>query len=170
MTCIRRWTVAIVAVATLTAAAPRAIAHDAGANGNAPRTSMSSEQHAFGVEGDRAQASRTITISMDDTMQYSPSEIRVGQGETVTFVVSNNGKLMHELVLGTEEGLNRHALQMRKNPEMEHDEPYMTHVKPGATGTMTWKFTNAGTFLYGCLVAGHFEAGMKGRIVVAARR
>lgn len=57
---------------------------------------------------------------------------------------------------------------MRKNPTMEHDEPYMAHVKPGATGRMTWRFTKSGTFLYGCLVAGHFEAGMKGTIVVAA--
>jgi uncharacterized cupredoxin-like copper-binding protein len=33
---------------------------------------------------------------------------------------------------------------------------------------MTWRFTKSGTFLYGCLVAGHFEAGMKGRIVVGS--
>ena len=57
---------------------------------------------------------------------------------------------------------------MRKNPGMEHDEPYMLHVKPGAKGTMTWKFTHAGTFEFGCMVAGHYEAGMKGSIVVAA--
>ena len=75
---------------------------------------------------------------------------------------------MHELVLGTEDGLKQHAELMRKNPGMEHDVPYMAHVKPGGTERITWKFTKPGTFLYGCLVAGHFEAGMKGTIAVAA--
>jgi uncharacterized cupredoxin-like copper-binding protein len=53
---------------------------------------------------------------------------------------------------------------------MEHDEPYMAHVKPGTTQKMSWKFTKAGNFVFGCLVAGHFEAGMKGRILVAANK
>ena len=112
----------------------------------------------------------TIAISMNDSMHYSRSEIRVKQGETVTFVISNKGKLMHELVIGTEQELAKHAELMRKNPEMEHEEPYMAHVKPRATEKMTWKFTKSGTFLYGCLVAGHFEQGMKGKVVVAASK
>ena len=45
----------------------------------------------------------------------------------------------------------------------------MAHVKPGATRRLTWTFNRSGSFMYGCLVTGHFEAGMKGRIVVAAR-
>ncbi len=131
---------------------------------------ISTDQHAFGVEGDPKSAVRTIRISMDDSMHYSQSQIRIKQGETVTFVISNKGKLLHELVIGTEAELQKHAELMRNNPTMEHDEPYMAHVKPGVTEKMTWKFTNAGTFLYGCLVAGHFEAGMKGRIVVASAK
>ena len=61
--------------------------------------------HAFGVEGDPKKATRTIAMSMDDSMHYSQSEIRVKQGETVTFVVSNKGKLLHELVIGTARGI-----------------------------------------------------------------
>jgi len=165
-----RLAVAIATVTTLTAAAPTVMAHGDGGHTKAPNSSISNEQHAFGAEGDPQQASRTVAIAMDDTMHYSQSDIRVAQGETVTFIISNKGKLMHELVLGTEEELKKHAEQMRKNPEMEHDEPYMAHVKPGATERMTWKFTKAGTFHYGCLVAGHFEAGMKGKVVVAANK
>ena len=131
---------------------------------------ISTEEHAFGVEGNPKMASRTIPISMDDTMHYSHSEIRVKQGETVTFAVTNKGKLLHELVIGTEDELRKHAELMRKNPTMEHDEPYLAHVKPGTTEKLTWRFTKSGTFLFGCLVAGHFEAGMKGRIVVAATK
>ena len=131
---------------------------------------ISTEEHPFGVEGDPSQGQPDHRVSMDDTMHYSQSQVRVAQGETVTFVVTNKGKLMHELVLGTEEELRQHAEVMRKHPDMEHDEPYMAHVKPGGTERITWKFTKPGTFHYGCLVAGHFEAGMKGTIVVAASK
>jgi uncharacterized cupredoxin-like copper-binding protein len=147
-----------------------AVAHESAhavKKGDAP---PSLEEHAFGVEGDPRRASRTIRLSMDDAMRYSESQLRVGQGETITFVVTNKGKLMHELVLGTEDELRQHAEMMRKNPEMEHDAPYMAHVKPGATERITWKFSKPGTFLYGCLVPGHFEAGMKGKVVVAASK
>jgi Cu/Ag efflux protein CusF len=44
----------------------------------------------------------------------------------------------------------------------------MAHVKPGGKEEITWTFTQPGTFMYGCLVPGHWDAGMKGSIVVAA--
>jgi uncharacterized cupredoxin-like copper-binding protein len=155
-------------IVTIAAAMPLAKAHGEAAGTKPAKHTISTDVHAFGVEGDPSNASRTISMSMDDSMHYSQAEVRVMQGETVTFAVTNKGKLMHELVLGTEDELKKHAELMRKNPGMEHDEPFMTHVKPGATEKITWRFTKPGTFLYGCMVAGHFEAGMKGRIVVAA--
>jgi len=162
--------VTIAAMTTLIAFAPTVVAHGDEGHAKALKTSISNDQHPFGVEGDPKKASRTIAISMDDSMHYSHSEIRVKQGETVTFVISNKGKLLHELVIGTREELQKHAELMRKHPDMEHDEPYMAHVKPGARERITWKFTNAGNFEFVCLVAGHFEAGMKGAIVVAANK
>ncbi len=100
-------------------------------------------------------------------MRFSPAEIRVARGERVRIVVRNSGKVLHEMVLGTREELERHAELMRKFPSMEHDEPYMAHVNPGAAGEIAWEFTKTGEFLYGCLIPGHFEAGMMGRIIVA---
>ncbi|MDW8468952.1 MAG: plastocyanin/azurin family copper-binding protein [Burkholderiales bacterium] len=73
---------------------------------------------------------------------------------------------MHEMVLGTLEELKAHAELMRKHPAMEHDEPWMAHVAPGKSATLHWQFTRAGEFHYGCLIPGHFEAGMVGRITV----
>jgi len=90
----------------------------------------------------------------------------VRRGETVRFVVKNRGKLLHEMVLGTRQDLEAHAALMKKFPGMEHDEPNMLHVAPGKTGELGWQFTNAGEFHYGCLVPGHFESGMVGKIVV----
>jgi uncharacterized cupredoxin-like copper-binding protein len=76
---------------------------------------------------------------------------------------------MHEMVIGTMPELKEHAELMKKHPGMEHDEPYMAHVAPGKTETMVWQFTKAGEFNFGCLVPGHFEAGMVGQIRVLAK-
>lgn len=157
-------------LAALLALPAAALAHGTADHTPKAKTSLSTEEHPFGVEGDPAKANRTINLSMGDTMRYSQSQIRIGQGETVTFVVTNKGKVMHELVLGTEDQLRQHAEVMLKNPGMEHEEPYMAHVKPSGTERITWKFTKPGTFLYGCLIPGHYQAGMKGTIVVAARK
>ena len=124
------------------------------------------EQHSFGRASDPAKAKRTITIDMSDQMRFTPDKLEVNRGDTVRIVVKNGGKLMHELVLGTEETLNEHAELMKKFPGMEHDEPYMAHVAPGKEMTMGWQFTDAGTFSFGCLIPGHYDAGMKGTVVV----
>ena len=99
-------------------------------------------------------------------MRYSPSEINVKRGETVRFLLQNNGKLMHEFVLGTLQELQAHGELMKRFPDMEHDEPYMAHVAPGRSVELGWQFTRAGEFYYGCLIPGHFEAGMIGRVIV----
>ena len=127
---------------------------------------VSKEEHAWGREGDPKKAVRTIDIDMSDNMRFTPSEVKVKRGDTVKFVVRNSGKVMHEMVIGTEPVLRKHAELMKKHPGMEHDEPYMAHVQPGKKEEMAWTFTKAGTFMYGCLIPGHWEAGMKGSIVV----
>jgi uncharacterized cupredoxin-like copper-binding protein len=124
------------------------------------------EEKPFGRAADPRRAARTIRVDMADTMRFTPAEITVRRGDTVRFVAKNSGKVMHEMVLGTMQELREHAELMKKHPGMEHDEPHMLHVPPGRTGEMGWRFTRAGEFYYGCLVAGHFEAGMMGRINV----
>ena len=124
------------------------------------------EEHPFGKSSDPAKAVKTIEVDMSDTLRFEPARIEVKRGEPVRFVVHNEGKLMHEMVLGTEESLAQHAAMMKKFPGMEHAEPYMAHIAPGDTGEMGWTFTEPGEYRYGCLVPGHFDAGMVGRIVV----
>jgi len=124
------------------------------------------EEKVFGREGDPKKVTRTIQVDMSDNMRYSPMEITIKRGETVRFVAKNSGKVMHEMVLGTMKELKEHFELMRKHPGMEHDEPHMAHVKPGGTAPMVWEFTKAGEFYYGCLMPGHFEAGMVGKIIV----
>ena len=130
--------------------------------------SIDREQHAWGVAAAPDEAMRRIEVSMNDTMRFKPGTIAVEQGETITFVVHNQGELMHEFVLGTQTTIDEHAVLMEKFPNMEHDAPYMAHVPPGERGEITWTFNRDGEIVFACLVAGHYEAGMRGRIEVAS--
>ena len=120
----------------------------------------------LGKPGDPNKISRTIDVEMSDTMRFSPSDIKVKRGETIRFVLKNNGKVRHEMVLGSIEELKEHAALMQKFPEMEHADPNMVSVEPGMTGELVWQFTKAGTFDFACLQPGHFEAGMVGKVAV----
>jgi uncharacterized cupredoxin-like copper-binding protein len=155
-----------IAALAVSAASPAWAHGDAAAKGKAQKPSISTGEKAFGREGDPKKASRTVKIGMADTMRYTPSEVTVKQGETVRFVANNGGKIMHEMVLGTMKELKEHAELMKKHPGMEHDAPYMAHIAAGKSGHIVWQFTQPGEFYYACLIPGHFEAGMIGKIVV----
>ena len=101
-------------------------------------------------------------------MRFMPDKLEVRQGETIKFVVKNSGKVMHEFVIGTKAENDKHAELMLKFPTMEHDEPYMAHVSPGKTGEIIWNFNRTGDFDFACLIAGHYQAGMVGKVKVVA--
>lgn len=148
---------------TLLLAASPAWSHG-DASGNAKERAV--VETAFGKTGDPKMVSRTIAVDMSDRMRFAPGTITVKQGETIHFEIMNSGKVLHEMVLGTMKDLQEHAKLMRKFPGMEHDEPYQAHVATGKKGEIIWQFTKSGVFHYGCLIPGHFEAGMVGRVEV----
>ncbi len=121
---------------------------------------------AFGRTGDPKRATRTVRVDMSDRMRFTPDTLEIRRGDTVRFIVKNSGKTMHEMVIGTMKELQDHAAVMKKHPGMEHDEPYMAHVEPGKIAEIVWQFTRAGEFHFGCLIPGHFEAGMVGTLTV----
>jgi uncharacterized cupredoxin-like copper-binding protein len=125
------------------------------------------DETTFGRAAASGQAKRSVRVEMSDQMRFTPAEVTVKQGEVVRFVPVNNGQVMHEMVLGTMSELKKHAALMQKSPGMQHQhEPHMTHVAPGASGELAWQFTRAGEFYFACLIPGHFEAGMIGRVTV----
>ena len=130
--------------------------------------SLTKEQKDWGIAGDAGQASRSIEVAMSDDMRFKPDRISVKLGETLRFVVRNDGQVLHEFVIGTKAANDKHAALMLKFPGMEHDEPYMAHVAPGKTVEIVWTFNRAGQFEFACLIAGHYQAGMVGAITVAA--
>ncbi len=122
-----------------------------------------------GEPGNPKRPARVVQVVMregDGKMLFVPERIEVKRGEQIRFVLRNNGDLDHEFVLATTKENIKHAEEMKKNPEMEHDDPNSKRLAPKKTSEIVWRFTKAGTFEYGCLIPGHREAGMIGTVIV----
>jgi len=75
----------------------------------------------------------------------------------------------HGEISVTEKELLEHLEQMRKFPDLEHDEPGKVTLQPGKQGEIVWQFTKAGGVNFACLIPGHYEAGMKGLVQVSKK-
>jgi uncharacterized cupredoxin-like copper-binding protein len=154
-------------LAAILATSGLAIAHTDQPHGNKTGP-VKKEQKEWGIAGDNKAVVRTVEFKMTDNMRFTPDTLDVKQGETLRLVIKNGGAVLHEFVLGTKKDLDEHAAMMVKFPTMEHDEPYMAHVAPGKSGEIVWTFNRAGDFDFACLIAGHYQAGMVGKVKVAA--
>ena len=122
-----------------------------------------------GEPGDPKKPARLVQVVMMEgsgTMSYFPSRLEIKRGEQIKFIVRNNGALTHEFILATTAENMKHAEEMKKNPEMEHDDPNGKTVESKKVTEFVWRFSKAGEFEYGCLIPGHREAGMTGIIIV----
>jgi|UPI00041A960C uncharacterized cupredoxin-like copper-binding protein len=127
------------------------------------------ETYSAGEPGDPKKPARVVQVTMNETdgkMVFVPEKVDVKKGEQVKFVLRNNGELDHEFILATTAENLKHAEAMKKNPDMEHDDPNGKRLAPKKTGEILWKFDTAGEFEYACLIPGHREGGMVGKVVV----
>ncbi|MEC9344740.1 MAG: cupredoxin domain-containing protein [Pseudomonadota bacterium] len=139
-------------------------------------------EHAdIGRPGDPAKVDRTIEIIMRDTA-YEPAGLEIREGETVRFVVTNAGQLVHEFNIGTAAMHGAHQAEMQamvdngileadriRHDRMRHGEHGMHHdhansvlLEPGQSGEVIWTFDTHSRLEFACNVPGHYEAGMKG--------
>jgi uncharacterized cupredoxin-like copper-binding protein len=122
-----------------------------------------------GAPGDPKKPARVIEVTMKEgegSMSYEPARVEVKRGEQIRFVLKNAGELAHEFVLASTADNLKHAALMQKYPDMEHDDPNGKTLQPKGNAEIIWRFTKRGEFEYGCLIPGHREAGMTGKIVV----
>lgn len=127
------------------------------------------ETFSAGEPGDPKKPARIVQVTMGETdgkMMFMPMKIDVKKGEQIKFVLRNNGELEHEFVLATTGENLKHAEAMKKNPDMEHDDPNAKRLAPKKADEIVWKFTKTGQFEYACLIPGHRESGMMGTVVV----
>jgi len=132
------------------------------------------EDHAkfsAGQPGDPNKPARTIHVLMRDdgneqNMRFEPALITVRKGEQIRFLLENGGTESHEFMLATVAENRKHAQLMKKFPEMEHDDPNAKRLAMSERGELLWRFTKVGQFEFACLIPGHYEAGMHGKIIV----
>lgn len=120
----------------------------------------------LGKLGDPAKVSRSIEIATSDDMRYSPDEVTIKRGQTIRFSLVNGGHLEHMMVLESMVDLKKDAMSVLKTPTLKVAGPNVIRVAPGKTGYLVWYFPKAGEIDFGCLVPGHMEAGMHGKIIV----
>jgi uncharacterized cupredoxin-like copper-binding protein len=136
---------------------------------------------SIGKAGDPDKVDRVIEVSMDE-MKYEPKTVSVAKGETIKFVVRNDGNLIHEFNLGTKEMWNGHKKEMKNMMKsgmmtmkkldhakmmeggMMHDDPNSALLESGQTAEVVWTFTDATEMGFACNVPGHREGGMVGKI------
>jgi uncharacterized cupredoxin-like copper-binding protein len=138
------------------------------------RHPLAQDAHHHGAETDAPSlpaqvVSRSVEVRMDDQMRFYPSRIDVQAGETLRFVVRNDGQVEHELVLGSESSLREHAEAMKQGAGHAHGHAGAAiSLQPGQTGELVVTFPTATTVQMACLVPGHYEAGMRGTVEVSA--
>ena len=156
---LNRWSLA--AVALLAAFWPGA---------SAPVHAHEGHSHfSAGEPGDPKKPARVVKVTMLEDgkkMLFEPAVIQVHRGEQIRFVITNDGTWDHEFMLATKKENDKHAELMKKYPDMEHDDPNGKRLSPFGTSEILWKFTKTGEFEYACLIPGHREAGMFGKIIV----
>jgi uncharacterized cupredoxin-like copper-binding protein len=138
----------------------------------APLPAFADTGHAHfsaGEPGNPKKPARIVKVSMregDGKMEFVPGTLEIKRGEQIKFVITNDGELPHEFVLASTKDNLKHAAMMQKYPDMEHDDPNGKTVQPKAASEIVWRFSKRGEFEFACLIPGHREAGMTGKITV----
>ena len=89
--------------------------------------------YSAGQPGDPKKPAREIVVLMNE-MDYTPATIEVKRGEQIRFVIRNVGTEAHEFLLATTAENLKHGEAMKKNPDMEHDEPNGLRLAPKKSG------------------------------------
>ena len=147
-----------------------------------PNILNAGSMNAIGIIGKASDVTKVIKVNMYDNY-YEPSKIKVKKGETVKFVVTNKGELVHEFNIATKKMHIKHQPEMmmlvenevilsdkidkkkmmemaKKNPSMLHSHSNSVLLSPGESADLIWKFTNSLKIEAACNVPGHYEAGM----------
>jgi len=99
---------------------------------------------------------RVIRVFAGPVYTFNPSSITVAPGETVTFVVTTMGPLVHEFMVGPADAV---AADLEGTAEV-------ADIGMMQTKSLTYTFNGSGPYAYACHAKGHYEAGMRGIITV----
>jgi uncharacterized cupredoxin-like copper-binding protein len=123
--------------------------------------------------GDPAKYSpenRQVEVALDDSMRFyfTPSLDTLKEGEAVTFIIRNEGKIDHEFSIGTAEEQISHMEMMKKMPDMVHHDNTTVSLSSGAEAELNWRFAGKEEVVFSCNIPGHFEAGMHHKAMIVS--
>jgi len=110
-------------------------------------------------------AAERINVVMRD-IAFVPDKLDVKQGSTVTFVFTNEGKVVHDAFIGDETAQADHEAEMSGGEDHHMENANAITVEPGKTGELTHTFSDAATLIIGCHEPGHYAAGMKVAVAI----
>ncbi len=99
---------------------------------------------------------RVVRIVASGQLRFLPDSVTVRQGETITFEITAMGMRTHEFMVGPAADV---AADTAGTPEV-------ADIGMMATKYLTYTFNGPGPFAFACHAPGHYEAGMRGVIVV----
>ena len=140
----------------------------------------------IGEKGKLSEVDRTIEIKMYDNY-FEPNEIKIRKGETIKFIVSNYGELVHEFNISTKEMHIKHQPEMmkmveheilladridkekmkemaKKDHSMAHSHSNSVLLEPNKSAELIWKFSADTNLEAACNVPGHYQDGMIAKI------
>ena len=152
-----------------------------------PLNSIASSTKSIGEKGDPNNIDRVINIKMYDNY-YEPNLITIKKGETIKFIITNLGEMVHEYNIGTKEMHIKHQPEMqklidheiiifdkidkKKMKEMAKKDHSLAHshsnsimLEPKTQGEIIWKFSKDIELEMACNIPGHYESGMVGKII-----
>ena len=151
-----------------------------------PNILFAGSMKAIGTKGNKENVDRVIKVVMYDNY-YKPNSFKVNKNETIKFVVTNKGELVHEFNIATKEMHLKHQPEMmmmveheilladkidkkkmmemsKKNPAMAHSHSNSVLLSPGEKAELIWKFSNTVDLEAACNVPGHYDVGMIAKI------
>ena len=149
--------------------------------------SIAASMSMIGEKGDPNNIDRVIKIKMYDNY-YEPNLINIKKGETIKFIITNLGEMVHEYNIGTKEMHIKHQPEMqklidheiitfdkidkKKMKEMSKKDHSLAHshsnsimLEPKTQGEIIWKFSKNIELEMACNIPGHYESGMVGKII-----
>ena len=147
-----------------------------------PNIVFASSIKMIGEIGKLSEVNKTIEIKMYDNY-FEPKEIKIKKNETVRFLITNYGELVHEFNIATREMHLNHQNEMmkmmeygillgdkidkqkmkelsKKDHSLAHSHKNSLLLEPNQSGELIWKFSKDIVLEAACNVPGHYDSGM----------
>ena len=147
-----------------------------------PNIVFASSMKMIGERGKLSEVSKTIEIKMYDNY-FEPKEIKIKKNETIRFLITNYGELVHEFNIATREMHLNHQDEMmkmmeygillgdkidkqkmkelsKKDHSLAHTHKNSLLLEPNQSGELIWRFSKDIVLEAACNVPGHYDSGM----------